>query len=135
MAVARRRPVVEYFETFKASENAALAAGAYEWSQGNGENTPMSAGIVVGVPSGYSAELISMGLSMQTGTAVVIAVIGGVEYPGAAQVTVTSPALTALDIMATPTAVADGDTLNFKTRSASGTSGPNIVTMQVRFYK
>ena len=127
--------MVEFFETFKASENAALAASTYEWAHGNGENTPIDSGIVVGVPSGYSAELVSMGLSMQTGTAVVIAVIGGVEQPGTAQVSVTSPAQTALDNMVSPPAVVDGDTLNFKTRSASGTSGPNIVTMQIRFYK
>lgn len=118
-----------------AEENAALAASTYEWAYGNGANMPNNAGVVVYVPPGFSAELVAMGMSIQTGSATVEAVISGVEQGATAIISLTSPAETGLQMLSTPAAVVDGDFLNFKTRSATSTSGPHLVSMHIRVFK
>lgn len=125
----------EYMVPIWAEENSALSTGAYEWAYGNGASTPTGQGIAVHVPTGWSSEIVAMGLTIPNGTVTVEAEISGVLQGTTADVTVTSPALTNVQTMSSPPAVVDGDVLNFRTTAASASlGGPCHATMWLRYY-
>lgn len=118
-----------------AEENAALGAtNTYEWAFGNGANTPAARGIPIYVPTGYSAEIVAVSLSLNAGTATVEVVKNGLPQGAAANVTV-STGNSAVNTLGTPLSWANGDVLNFRTTSSSGTSGPCHVCAFVRVYQ
>jgi len=124
----------EYMTTIWAEENAPLGNGLYEWAFGNGGNTPSGSGVPIYVPSGWSCEVVAMGLVIRTGTATVELDISGVAQGASANVTVSS-GTKAVNTLGSPVAIVSGDTLTFRTTSHSGTTGPCVVSAWLRFYK
>jgi hypothetical protein len=116
----------EYWFPIYAEENAGLSANAYEWAFGDRASTPNSGGVTIHVPSGWTCTLESMSLRLSSGTATVEAVLNGTPQGSSANVSV-STGQGAVNTF-TGVGVNDGDYFNFRTTSASGTAGPNIVT-------
>jgi len=108
-------------------ENAALAANSFEWSMGNGGTRQ---GLVIYVPSGYSCEIVAMTLRLNAGTATVETYLNGVVSN--ATVTVSSGQSATNDSF-TPATVSNGDHLQFRTLSASGTSNSNVVSAWLKY--
>lgn len=125
----------EWIMPIWAEENAALGAlNVYEWAYGNGANAGVGKGVVVYVPSGMSAEIVAMGLSLGGGTATVEAVINSTPQGSTANVTV-STGTSNINTMSSPPAVVSGDVVNFRTTNSSGTSGPCHAVMYIRVYE
>lgn len=119
----------EYMLAIWAEENSTLGAGSYEWAFGNGANTPSDGGIDVYVPNGWSCEVAAMSLRIGSGTATVQVRINNTEPAGAIA---TQQQVTEL---VSPPAVANGDTINFRTLTAAGTSSPCAVCAWLRYTK
>lgn len=124
----------EYMTTIWAEENAPLGNGLYEWAFGNGGNTPSGSGVPIYVPSGWSCEVVAMGLVLRTGTATVELDISGTAQGTSANVTVSS-GTKAVNTLSSPVAIVSGDTITFRTTSHSGTTGPCVVSAWLRYYK
>jgi len=126
----------EYYQAIWAEENAALgASNTYEWAMGNGAALASTEGLTLYVPSGWSAEVEAMSLTLgTTSTANVELVINGTPQGALADVTVTS-ATQGTNSGFTAVAVSTGDLINFRTVSSSGTASANVVTVWVRYYK
>jgi hypothetical protein len=105
-----------------AEENQALAAGATEWAFGNGADTLAAGGIPVGLP----CDLFRLTAYVNAGTATIQVLKNGTA---AGEIACTAGANNAA---ITPVAYLPGDTLNFQTRLASGTSAPNTVCAWLR---
>ncbi len=127
---------IEYMLPIWAEENAALGAGNHEWAFGNGANTPSDRGIPIFVPTGYTCEIVAMSLSINAGTATVEVNLNGsnLGVSDGVEVAVASGNHAVAEI-STPYGVSNGDVLNFRTRLASGTSGPCQVCAYLRFTK
>ena len=125
-------PKNTYMVNVWAEENAGLADNTYEWAFGNGANTPNGQGVALYVPAGYTCELVAMTLNLRQGTATVESLKNTTLNGANANVTVSS-GTTATNDSFTPIAYANGDIINFRTTSASGTGGPNIVTAWFKY--
>lgn len=125
--------VGEFFFPIWAEENAALgAANTYEWAYGNGGNTAVDEGVTLYVPSGWSATLVAMSIRLgTTSSAVVEAVVNETPQGALANVTVVA-GVGGLNDSFDPVALSNGDLVNFRTTSSSGTAANNIVTMWIR---
>jgi len=121
-----------FYNELWAEENAALATATYEWAYGNGANTPSTGGQTKYVPSGYTCTLVAMTLTIGGGTATVEAVINGTPQGSNANVSVSSGTTNTNDSF-TPVSISNGDLVNFRTQTASGTSGPCVATMIFKF--
>jgi hypothetical protein len=136
-------PKYEYIQVIWAEENAALGAGNYEWAFGNGANTPLHYGCPIYVPSGYTAEIVALGLIVSSSDQTVNATVQcevtdssnttynvgsvAVDYGGTGINRVVTE-------LSTPYTVGDAYSVNFKTTSVSGTSnGPNVATAYIKF--
>ena len=126
-------PAVTGIYSVWAEENAALAAGAFEWAFGNGANTPIDGGLTVHVPPGYTCEVFAMSLRLGSGTATVQLYLNGVAQGPNGQVAVAAGQGASVTL-GTPIAVVDGDFINFQTVAAAGTSAPNVVTAWLRVF-
>ena len=124
----------EYMVPIWAEENAGLATNSYEWAFGNGANTPSDGGLTVYVPSGWNCSAISMSIRVGGGTANVTLLINGAEQLGAGCVDITS-GQSATNEFPSPLYIEDNDYVNFRTKTASGTSGPCVVTVWLRYVK
>ena len=122
----------KYMVPIWAEENAALSNNTYEWAFGNGANTSQNNGVAIYVPTGYSAAVVGMTLDLNAGSATVELEING---------TLTGQTVSA-DVgtgnksdggSITSQTITNADRINFKTQSASGTSGPNVVTAWVEY--
>lgn len=126
----------EYYETYWAEEGSALStttSGGFQWSFGNGANTPLGGGLPTFVPAGYSAEVVA--LSLQTGG-------GGGTVELIRNFTATGRTVTLgsgggrITTNITPYAIANGQSINFQTTATSGSpAGPCTVTAHIRFYR
>ena len=108
-----------------------MANNTYEWAYGNGANTGAGGGVAVYVPSGYTCSVVAMSATLAAGSATIELEINGtltaqtiyvdtaVSRGGAATITAQS--------------ISNGDRVNFRTQSQSGTSGPNTVTAWLEF--
>jgi hypothetical protein len=124
--------ISEYMYCVWAEENAALgASNTYEWAFGNGANTPADGGVVIYVPSGWTAEVVAMSLSVGGGTATVELVHNGTPQGSSARV-VLSTGQYATDELGTPLSLSNNDYINFRTSSSSSTSGPCVVTAWIK---
>jgi hypothetical protein len=124
--------ISEYMYPVWAEENAALgASNTYEWAFGNGANTPADGGVVIYVPSGWTAEVVAMSLSVGGGTATVELVHNGTPQGSSARV-VLSTGQYATDELGTPLSLSNNDYINFRTSSSSGTSGPCVATAWIK---
>jgi len=134
---------MEYIQTIWAEENAALGSGNYEWAFGNGANTPQMHGVVLYVPSGYSAEVVALGLVVTSSSNDVVAEVqceltdGTGTTRAAGSVTVDIPTTSSIKNvveLSTPVSFVSGEALNFKTISVTGSSGsPNVVTAYLKY--
>ena len=113
-----------------AEENSTLRNNTFEWAFGNGANTPSGNGMLIYVPSGYKCELVAMSLVLRQGTATVSALKNTTVLSGA-EVSVNSGQSNTAEF--TPVEYMDKDIINFKTKSASNTGSPNVVTAWFRF--
>lgn len=115
-----------------AEESADLAAGAaQEWAFGNGDDTPITSGIVVPI----NCELFAMGLNIEgaTATATVRAVINGDINLTTYQVSGTGNS--SFTTFPTPLSINPGDRVNFRTITSSGAntnSGRVVAWFRVR---
>jgi hypothetical protein len=124
--------ISEYMYPVWAEENAALgASNTYEWAFGNGANTPADGGVVIYVPSGWTAEVVAMSLSVGGGTATVELVHNGTPQGSSARV-VLSTGQYATDELGTPLSLSNNDYINFRTSSSSSTSGPCVATAWIK---
>jgi hypothetical protein len=115
-----------YLVPIWAEENSALGAtNTYEWAFGNGANTPAGGGLLVYVPSGQTCEVKAMGVKMNntSGSATVELVLNGTPQGTACQVVATGNG-GALVELGTPLSISNGDRVNFRTSSSSGTASP-----------
>ena len=118
----------------RAEENGWLTTGSYEWAFGNGANTPNDGWVTVYVPTGYTAKIVAMSLRIWGWTATVEAVLNWTLQWALCNVAVstgqwnTNDSFTAVDID-------DGDYINFRTTTASGTSWPCVATMWIEYTK
>jgi hypothetical protein len=127
----------EYMMPVWAEENAALATNAYEWAYGNGASSASDDGIVIHVPSGWACTVVAMSLKLgATPTAIdVQLVLNGVSQGATCNVTCTA-VRAAVNSSFTPLAIVDGDYINFRTGTVSGsTAGPNVVCAFLRYLK
>lgn len=120
----------EYMFPIWAEENSSLGVATYEWAFGNGADTPTGRGVVLHVPAGWVAEAVSMSLSINAGTATVELEISGTLQGSTADVAVASGTSAVNTFAAVP--LVDGDVINFRTTTASGTSGPCQVGVWIR---
>ncbi len=120
-----------YMVAVWAEENAALGNNTYEWAFGNGANTPNGNGVTIFVPSGYKCELVAMTLCLRQGTATVEALKNSTLL--GSQANVSGGAGSSTNELTTPIEYQNGDIINFRTTSASGTGGPNTVTAWFRY--
>ena len=125
---------VSYTYPIWAEENAALGVTTYEWAFGNGADTPQDGGITIHVPYGYKSYVSAMSLKLKSGTATVELLINGVLQGSNCDVTV-STGTTATNSGFDPIELFDGDYINFRTTTASGTAAPNVVTAWIRVVK
>lgn len=121
----------EYTHVIWAEENAGLASASYEWAFGNGANTPNSGGVTIYVPDGWTCHAVAMTLRLGGGTATVELVHNGTLKGGDANVVVSSGQGATNTF--TPLEISDGDYLNFRTTTASGTSGPCVAAVYLRY--
>jgi len=117
----------KYMIPIWAEENAALGSGNYEWAYGNGANTGNSGGITIHVPSGYSCAVTAMSLRLGGGTATVELVKNGTLQGSNCNVAVSSGQGNT-NTISSPISLSDGDYINFRTTTESGSSGPCVVT-------
>lgn len=120
-------PKNTYVYPIWAEENAGLGNSTYEWAYGNGASTPNDGGVTIFVPPGYTARVIAMSLRLNSGTATVELVHNGTVQGSNCDVTVSSGQGNTNNSF-TPISISNGDYLNFRTTTASGTAGPNVVT-------
>lgn len=106
--------------TVWAEENSTLGNNALEWAFGNGANTPDSQGVVIPV----DCQLYAGSLSLASGTATV-----GIYQDG---VRVADAVNNGLTTFGTPINFVAGQTVGFRTITASGTGSPNIVHAHFR---
>lgn len=106
--------------TIWAEENSKLGNNSLEWAFGNGANTPDTQGVVVPV----NCELYAGSLSLAAGTATV-----GIYQDG---VRVADAVNGGLTTFVTPISFVAGQTVGFRTITASGTGSPNIVHAHFR---
>jgi hypothetical protein len=137
-------PKHEYIQTIWAEENAALGSDAYEWAFGNGASTPSNHGPAIYVPSGYTCELVAIGLCVSSSSGDVIAEVKVEVDLSSVSETVTVDQTTGsgtqsnrnIQELTTPYTITNMQVLNFKTVSVSGsTQGPNVATAYIRFKK
>ena len=124
----------EYMVPIWAEENAALANSTYEWAFGNGANTANDLGVTIYVPNGWSCQVVAMSLRIKSGTATVELVHNGVLQGSNCNVTISSGQGATNDSF-TPITISNGDYINFRTTTASGTASSNIVTAWLKYYK
>jgi hypothetical protein len=109
-----------------AEENARLGTNNFEWSFGNGDETPNGSGIVVPV----DCTMFAVGLDLgSNGTATVAVYINGV--PSGATVTVTN-GRNALNTLGIPINVSAGDVIGFRTVSGPGSNLGNRIVAWFR---
>jgi hypothetical protein len=136
-------PKYEYIQVIWAEENAALGAGNYEWAFGNGANTPLHYGCPIYVPSGYTAEIVALGLIVSSSDQTVNATVQ-CEVTDSSNTTYNAGSVTVdyggtginrvVTELSTPYTVGDAYSVNFKTTAVSGTSsGPNVATAYIKF--
>ena len=115
-----------------AEENSTLeAALGYEWAFGNGANTPSNSGLMMSVPPGYTCSCYAMSIKMAntTGSATIELMLNEVAQGSNCNVVATANGGTVADVNGgTPLPIADGDIINFRTTSSSGTTAPSVVT-------
>lgn len=114
-----------YFCIF-AEESADLNDARYEWSFGNGNETPNGTGVVIP----FQCELIAMGLSIEGTPPAVVQVVRNTTVTGK-QLALTSNKGYA-DFTSSPLSFSPGDLLNFRTLDSSNTSNGGIVTAWFR---
>lgn len=124
-------PKNTYMVAIYAEEGSNLSNTTYEWSFGNGANTPAGFGVTIYVPSDYKCELVAMSLSIRQGTATVEALKNSTPLGAAANVTVNSGTRNTNEF--TGIEYSNNDVINFRTTSAVGTGGPNVVTAWLRY--
>lgn len=124
---------VECYYPIWAEENGPLATATFEWAYGNGADTPSNRGIVIFVPSGLSAEVVGMSLSINGGTAQVEINLNGTNQGASANIAIDSGNKTT-KVLSTPLSLSNGDVLNFRTQAATGSSGPCHVCAWVRMF-
>jgi hypothetical protein len=125
-------PKNTYMMSVWAEENAALGNNTYEWAYGNGANTAAGGGVTMYVPAGYKCELVAMSLTLRQGTATVESLRNTTLNGSNGDVTVSS-GTTATNDSFTPIQYNNGDVINFRTTTQSGTGGPNVVTAWFKY--
>ena len=118
-----------------AEENAALATNGHEWAYGNGASSAIDDGIVIYVPSGWTCTVVAMTLKLgATPTAISVQLnLNGVSQGATCNVTCTAVRAATNDSF-TPLALVNGDYINFRTQTLSGTTeGPNVVCAWLRY--
>lgn len=106
-----------------AEENATLgASNTYEWAFGNGANTASNEGVMLYVPSGWTCTCVAMGAQIGTASssATIELVVNGTPQGANANIELTDAA-NGLVELSTPLPLSNGDRINFRTTSSSGT--------------
>jgi len=124
----------EYMVPIWAEEAAGLAATTYEWSFGNGAETPSDGGLTVYVPTDWTCTVVAMSLRLAAGTATVELVLNGTPQGVNCNVAIASGQGNTEDGF-TPLSISSGDYINFRTTAASSTNTPNVVTAWLRYVK
>jgi len=114
-----------------AEENAVLSNNTYEWAFGNGANTGANRGPAIYVPVGYTADIVAVGLTLAGGTATVRVELDGVDTGASVTTTFSTNPSSTQEV--TPVSVSNNQRLNFKTVSATGTSGPCVATAWIKY--
>jgi len=136
-------PKYEYIMPIWAEENGGLNDDSYEWAFGNGANTPLAHGVVLYVPSGYSAEVVALGLIVNSSSNDAVAEVrceitdgtGTMRVAGSVTVDIpTTSNIKNIVELSSPEPFVNGEAINFKTVSISGSSsGPNVVTAYLKY--
>ena len=111
-----------------AEENAALAAGTYEWAFGDGANTPTGQGIILPFRCGLVALTLSL-FGAAARAKVEIERDGTLETDYAIDLTASNQGFQEFPL---PLVFHAGSVLNFHTVTASGTAAPNVVCAWLR---
>lgn len=125
--------VPAYFPIW-AEENAALgASNTYEWAFGNGSNTAANEGVLMYVPTGKECHCVAMGAQVDGGSpsATIELVLNQTPQGASAQVVLSSEN-TKMSELGTPLAISNGDLVNFRTASSSGTTTSSRVVAWFR---
>jgi hypothetical protein len=136
-------PKYEFIQTVWAEENAGLNANSYEWAFGNGANTPLHYGCPIYVPSGYTAEVVALGLIVSSDDQTVNATVqcevtdssNNMNSVGSVTADYGGTGVNrAISELSTPYSIGNAYSVNFKTTSVSGSSkGPNVATAYIKF--
>ncbi len=112
------------------------AANTYEWAFGNGSNTQNNEGIMMYVPTGYTLACVAIGAQVDgtTPSATIELVLNGTPKGSAAQVVLVTQN-TLMSELGTPLTIANGDRINFRTVSASGTATSSRVVAWFKMVK
>lgn len=114
-----------------AEENSALGSNTYEWAFGNGSNTPQNLGLAVYVPNGYTAEIVAVGLTIAAGQAEVEVEINGATINRSVVTDYTTNPSNINEVL--EYTLINLDRLNFKTVTATGTSGPCVANCWIKY--
>lgn len=123
-----------HFTIVWAEENSSLgASNTYEWAFGNGANTPSDGGLTIFIPSGWKCEAVGMSIRIGGGSATVELVYNGTPQGSDAQVVSSGQGGT--NEFTTPLEISDGDYVNFRTSSSSGTSSPCVAGLWLHYHR
>ena len=125
----------EYIMPIWAEHNGGLDNDEFEWSFGNGADTPSGSGVSIYVPTDWTCEIIAMSAVTDTssGSGRIAAEVNGTNLNST--VFVQMSGRSTVNELTTPYSISNGDTLNFKTTTAGTNSSPNVVTAYLRFTK
>lgn len=117
------RPVLYSYFPVWAEENADLDTGIYEWSFGNGNETPSGVGIVMP----FSCQLFALGLTIENAASCTVEARRNSVASGRA-VSTANATKGFVSFEGNPIAYGAGDVLNFRTVTGSaGSNGAAIV--------
>jgi len=122
-------PKNTYMTQVWAEENSALSNTTYEWAYGNGASTGSTGGVTMYVEPGYTCALVAMTSTLRQGTAEIEFVLNG--NPQGSSASVSGGAGSNSNTM--NLVVANGDLVNFRTLTQSGTGGPNTICAYFKF--
>ena len=119
------------------SQGSGLDDNLYEWSFGNGANTPSNAGITLYVPSDYTCAIVAMTATTDTssGNSKIEADVNGSVLGAINGVEVTLSGRSGENDTFTPYSINSGDRLTFRTRTAGTNSSPSTVTAWLKYTK
>ena len=125
----------EYMVPIWAEENSGLGNNTFEWAFGNGANTPYQAGISIYVPSGMECHIVAMSAvtNNASGSALIEAQVNNLYLGASDGVQVQMSGRSTVNSSFTDYALSNGDTVNFRTRTAGTNSSPSTVTAWLRY--